>query len=192
MQTSLESVDPTDNVSRELLHTRSVEMRGLRRSDGLYEVEGWLTDRKPYDFQLASVDRIVPAHEPLHDIGVRIVFDAQLKVQDVEDFLTAVPYADCMDSGTSLRRLIGVHMSSGWSREVRSRLGGAQGCTHLVNLLIQMATTAFQAMTIIRKDQPVSVNEEGLPQKIDSCYAYRASGDLVELQWPRWHRKESK
>ena len=40
--------DPT----REELHFRRIDMRGYRRSDGLLEVEGRVTDRKPTDFTL--------------------------------------------------------------------------------------------------------------------------------------------
>jgi len=37
-------------VAREELHFRRIDMRGYRRSDGLYEVEGRVTDVKPRDF----------------------------------------------------------------------------------------------------------------------------------------------
>ena len=36
-----------DAVTREELHFRRIDMRGWRRSDGLYEVEGRVIDHKP-------------------------------------------------------------------------------------------------------------------------------------------------
>ena len=38
---------PDEQVIREEIHHCRIEMRGFRRSDGLYEVEGRVTDRKP-------------------------------------------------------------------------------------------------------------------------------------------------
>ena len=38
----------TSNKSRRLMHTRSVECDGFLRDDGLWEVEAWLRDTKPF------------------------------------------------------------------------------------------------------------------------------------------------
>ena len=73
-------------IAREELHFRRIDMRGYRRSDGLYEVEGQLTDRKPHDFQPASGGRPARAGEPIHDMGVRLVFDDDMTVREVQTF----------------------------------------------------------------------------------------------------------
>src|SRR5438552_1620412 len=78
-------------ITREELHHRRIEMRGYRRSDGLYEVEGRVVDRKPHDFQAVG-GRAVPAQEPIHDMGVRLVFDDEMMVRDVATFTDAAPY----------------------------------------------------------------------------------------------------
>lgn len=176
--------DPT----REELHFRRIDMRGWRRGDGLYEVEGRVVDRKPHDFENASDTRVVPANEPIHDMGVRVVFDENLVVHDVLTFTDAAPYATCPEGGRALKTLKGVRMVSGWSREVRARLGGARSCTHLMELLIPMATTAFQSLGNVRMAGPDRLNAEGRPVKIDSCWAYRAQGELVLRRWPEFHR----
>lgn len=44
-------------VTREELHFRRIDMRGYRRSDGRYEIEGRVIDRKPHDFASASGGR---------------------------------------------------------------------------------------------------------------------------------------
>ena len=36
------------NKSRRLMHTRSIECQGFLRDDGLWEVEAWLRDTKPF------------------------------------------------------------------------------------------------------------------------------------------------
>ena len=67
---------PSDAAAtREELHFRRIDMRGYRRSDGLYEVEGRVTDRKTTEFRPLVGHRHVPPGEPIHDMGVRIVFE---------------------------------------------------------------------------------------------------------------------
>jgi hypothetical protein len=172
-----------NDVARDELHLRRIEMRGFRRSDGLYEVEGRLVDSKPHDFQ-AQFGRAVPAGAPIHDMGVRIAFDAQLLIHAIATFTDAAPYRDCPGGGLALQALKGLRMTSGWGREVRARVGRAQSCTHLVELLVPMATVAFQALSALRQGGPDQLDAQGRPKKIDSCYAYAAGRDLVRRRWP--------
>ncbi len=182
--------EPEPSVTREELHFRRIDMRGWRRSDGLFEVEGRVTDRKPRDYvPWRGGQQVVPAGEPIHDMGVRIVFDAQLRVQGVDTFTESAPYAQCPEGGRALQSLIGLRMTSGWSKEVRSRLGGAHSCTHLMELLIPMATVAHQSLSEQIRSGPERVDATGRPFKINSCYAYGDERDLVKVYWPEFHRK---
>jgi hypothetical protein len=173
---------------RQELHLRQIEMRGFRRSDGLYEVEGRVTDRKPTVFHHPAGGRTVPAHTPVHDMGVRLVFDDELTVHAVNTFTDSAPYPACPEGGRALQTLIGLRMTSGWGKEVRARLGGARSCTHLMELLAPLATTAIQALGTLRVSEPDKLDVNGRPIKIDSCYAYAADGDLVKHRWPRFRQ----
>jgi hypothetical protein len=177
-----------DAVTREELHFRRIDMRALRRSDGLFEVEGRVCDRKTHDFVHPVPGRTVPAGEPVHDMGVRLVFDEQMAVRDIETFTDSAPYAACPEGGRALQSIKGLRMAGGWSREVRERLRGANSCTHLMELLIPMATTAFQSLGFLRISQPERLAADGRPQQIESCYAYAVDGDVVKRRWPRFHR----
>jgi Protein of unknown function (DUF2889) len=180
---------PTDvDATREELHFRRIDMRGYRRSDGLFEVEGRVVDRKPDDFTPYSGGRHVPAGEPVHDMGVRLVYDDQLRVHDVSTFTDASPYAHCPEGGRALLSLKGLRMTSGWSNEVKSRLRGARSCTHLMELLIPMATTAFQSLSATGLTRVDRRDVTGRPVKIDSCYAYGAQRELVRRMWPEYYR----
>lgn len=176
-------------VTREELHFRRIDMRGFKRSDGLFEIEGRVVDRKPRDFS-PRFGRSVPANQPIHDLGVRLVFDENMVVLEVEAFTNAAPYTACPEGGRALQAIKGARMSSGWTREVRSRLGRAANCAHLVEILIPLATAAFQSVSAERMSEPDPVNHEGRPLKIDSCHAYAAHGDLVKLRWPEFHQSE--
>jgi hypothetical protein len=179
-------------ITREELHFRRIDMRGYRRSDGLYEVEGRVTDRKPHDFQVLLGSKHVPAQEPLHDMGVRIVFDEQMLVREIHTFTAAAPYAICPGGGQALQALTGLRLTGGWSKAVRERLGSsAHSCTHLVQLLSPLATVAFQTMSAIRRAEPVRLDATGRPVKIDSCYAYGKGRDLVREHWPEFYQPRS-
>lgn len=177
-----------ENVTRSELHFRRIDMRGFERSDGLFEVEGRVVDTKSMLFKGWLGGRDVPAHEPIHDMGVRIVFDLQMTVIEIETFTDAAPYGNCPGGGQSLQALKGARMSSGWSNQVRERLASATTCTHLMQLLMPMATVAFQTLGNVRRAEDPPRDATGRPLKIDSCFAYGASEALVRDHWPEYYR----
>ena len=179
--------EPTDDVTREELHFRRIDLRGWRRSDGLYEIEGRITDRKPHEFRSPNGTKVIPAGEPLHDMGAKLVFDDDMVVREVSAFTDSAPYDDCFDAGQTLQVLKGLRIAGGWSAEVRKRLGGAQSCTHLSEILISMATAAYQALTVVRAGRPDVVDAAGRPVKVDSCYAYASGRRLVMRRWPNFY-----
>lgn len=176
------------HVTREELHHRRIEMRGFLRSDGLFEVEGRVTDRKSYDFQSLLGGGTVPKGEPLHDMGVRLTFDADLMVHEVETFTEAAPYEICPGGGHALQSLRGLRMTSGWSARVRERLVSHKSCLHLVQLLGPMATVAFQTLSVQRQKPEVDRDQNGRPLKIDTCFAYGAEQSLVRDNWPEFYK----
>ncbi|AOK36223.1 DUF2889 domain-containing protein [Burkholderia cenocepacia] len=179
----------TEHVTREPLHTRQITFEGFRRSDGLFEIEGYLTDRKPHDFAPPSSPRVVPANEQIHDLGLRVVFDLDLVVHQVDTFIRAYPYRECPGGGATLQALVGLRIGAGWSGEVRKRLPPGDTCTHLREILIPLATAAIQAVNPLRAQALLDATDaSGKPLKIDSCFAYGASRELVLQRWPAFHR----
>jgi hypothetical protein len=179
----------SQDVEREVLHHRQIDMHGFRRSDGLFEVEGRVTDRKPFDFSPASGNRTIRAHQAIHDMGVRLVFDASMQVVEVVTFTEAAPYSMCPGGGQALQDIVGMRIGPGWSKEVRRRLAGSGSCTHLMELLMPLATTALQTISPLNAHKPESVDSNGRPRKIDSCYAYSAERALVREHWPAFYRQ---
>ena len=185
------SPQPNDpRVTRTELHLRRVEMRGYARSDGLYEVEGRVVDTKARDFSPPTGGRAVRANEPIHDMGVRLVFDEAMTVHAVETFTDASPFPICVEGGQALRSVVGLRMVSGWSAAVKKRLAGPAACTHLMELLMPLATVAFQTLAEIRLSRP-QLDATGRPTKLDSCYAYGATREVVLRNWPAFHRPEA-
>jgi hypothetical protein len=175
------------NITKEELHFRRIDMRAWRRSDGLFEVESRLVDRKAFDFVRPRSGKFVSAGDAVHELGVRLVFDAAFEVKAISTFTDAAPFDHCPDGGKALQSMVGVRMTSGWGKEVRSRLGGALSCTHLMELLVPMATVAYQSMGGLARNAAEPLDPSGRPKKIDSCYAYGAQQELVLKYWPEFY-----
>lgn len=179
------------SIDREPLHERRIAMSGYRRSDGLYEVEGHLLDTKPHPFTAPGSEHATPAGHAIHDMGVRLVFDDTMRVVAVQTSASALPYAPCWMAGGTLQCLVGLNIGAGWNKEVRRLLSGVQSCTHLMELLGPMATTALQSMVRLRMSRPDPVDAEGRPRKIDSCFAYAADREVVMRRWPEHAKARS-
>ncbi len=169
-------------VAREPIHTRAVEIRGYKRADGLYDVEGHLVDTKPYDFKLAAGLR--PAGEPVHGMWLRITVNRELTIVDAAAAMDAVPYAGCCDAiAPDYRKLVGVAIRAGYHRKLKELFGGVRGCTHVSELAGMLATAVFQSMAG-QGLQPA----DRRPFQLDRCHALDATGPTVARYYPKWYR----
>jgi len=175
-----------ESPGREELHLRRIEMRGYAREDGLYEVDGRVTDTKSQGLTLEGRGHIAPG-EPVHDMWVRLVIDEDMVVHDILTSSDATPYDECGQAQSAMKAMVGAQIRGGWSLLVKERLGGAKGCTHLMELLIPMATAAYQMLSALRLSRPPALDARGVPLKIDSCYAFARHRAIVQRRWPQFH-----
>lgn len=168
------------------IHTRRVECRGYRREDGLWDIEGALVDIKAYTFTNSFRGDIRPG-EPLHAMQIRLTIDDELVIRDVVAVTDAAPYAVCPAIAPAFAKLVGLRIGGGWRKEVLARLGGVQGCTHLVELLWPMATAAYQTVyPILARERPAAA-ETRAPAHLDTCHALARDGEIVRREHPRWY-----
>lgn len=171
-----------NTVAREPVHHRSIELRGYRREDGLYDVEGHLVDTKPFDFKLAAGLR--PGGEPIHDMWLRITVDRALTIVDAAATMDSMPYVShCDRIVPAYMKLVGLAIRPGYTQRVKELLGGVRGCTHLTELAGALATAAFQSMA----GQRVQAADQR-PYQIDKCHALDATGPAVAMYYPKWYR----
>jgi Protein of unknown function (DUF2889) len=175
-------------VARREIHHRAIDMKAYAREDGLYDIEAHLVDRKPFAFQRISTPEPLPAGQPLHDMWIRLTVDDQYFVRGIEAASDVTPYGLCKEAESTLAVLIGERIASGWSSKVKQRLRGAASCTHLMEMLIPMATTAFQGIRALERDHTVPVDPATVKVDLDSCYAYARHRDVVKLYWPQHYR----
>ncbi len=170
-------------AERKHLHSRRYDFRGYRRRDGLWDIEGRLTDTKTYAFGSRQRGEVA-AGEPVHDMSVRLTIDDDFVVREAEAVTDAGPFADCPAIAPAYRRLVGRRIGSGWRRQVRELFAGREGCTHLSEMLGAMATAAFQTMyPVLRREGRAKPARGGNPL-VDSCYAFRSEGPLVQAAPP--------
>lgn len=178
--------------SRQHIHTRQVHCCGYRRDDGLWDIEGHLSDTKTYAFDNDYRGRI-EAGDPVHDMWVRVTVDDNLIVRRVEAVIDKSPFAVCPAITPSFARLEGLSIRPGFLSQVRERLGGIEGCTHLVELMGPIATTAYQTiypyrrrLTQVPGDAPPQPPKER-PRLIGTCHAFRSDGEVVKRLWPDYY-----
>ncbi len=187
---------PTHQPGRRLLHTRQVTCTGYLRDDGLIELEGRLLDTKPSD--LVDVYRYVRAGEPLHQMRVIMLVDGDFVIRKVSAVTEAAPTPECPGIASAYAALEGLRIGPGFTQQVRARMGGAQGCTHLTELLGPMATTLYQSSMPLQVEamRQRAIAEPGYeppkPFVIGGCHAYRVDGEparRLQERWGEWSRQ---
>jgi hypothetical protein len=175
---------------RREIHHRVIDMKAFVRGDGLYEIEANLIDRKPFEFKRSTRLEPVPAGQPLHDLWVRLRVDDELVVRDIEASSEVTPHPVCKEAESTLKALVGERIARGWAVKVKERLRGIASCTHLMEMLIPMATTALQGINGLKKGHGMAEDAHGVPLKIDTCYAYAANRAIVHMLWPSHYRPD--
>lgn len=170
---------------REHLHTRTVEMRGYRRSDGLWDIEGHLTDVKTYPFPNEWRGEIRP-DEPIHDMWIRLTLDG-LTVREIEVATDASPFRICPDVAPNFAAVKELTIGPGWNRRIKELLGGRQGCTHLVELLGALATVAIQSQVGEREKDSDAGLGRSRPRFLDTCHALASDSEVTRRFWPAFY-----
>jgi hypothetical protein len=188
-------------IGRQHLHTRRVTCQGFFREDGLWDIEGRITDEKSYEHANEWRGPLKPG-DFVHDMSIRLTLDRKFTIVDVEAVTDKSPYRICGDVAPDFKKLIGLRIGGGFHREVRARLGGVHGCTHIVELLGPVATTAFQTVSSgkareldrahrAKSDPAPKADAPSKPSRkpyvIDTCHAWAADGPVVKRWAPDFY-----
>jgi len=179
----------TPPTARQHLHTRSIDMRGYQRDDGMFDIEAHLEDTKTYAFGNFDRGQVEPG-EPLHGMWLRLTVDEAMVIRDVEAVSDFTPYTVCPQATPNFRALIGASIGVGFNRVVKERVGGVLGCTHLREVLAQMATVAYQTIGPVKwrraeqaRAAAIAAGETPPPRRsiqIGSCLAYAPDSPVVK------------
>ena len=188
-------------TGRQHLHTRRVTCQGFYRDDGLWDIEGRITDEKTYDHANEWRGSLKPG-DFVHDMSIRLTIDHRFTIVDVEAVTDSSPYRICGDIAPNFRKLIGLRIGAGFTRAVKERLGGVHGCTHLVELLGPVATTAFQTAGSRKANElqnayrqkigkPAKPRDPNQPQRkpymLDNCHTWASDSEVTRRWVPQFY-----
>jgi Protein of unknown function (DUF2889) len=159
------SANDGNETRRRLMHTRSVECEGFLRADGLWEVEAWLRDTKPFTQRADRFRGELKPGEPVHDIGLRLAIDDSMTIREAEAMMRATPYPTCIEVEPILQRLIGERVGPGWREWVRRKIGEGRDTLE---------------------------NQQRLGERpffIGGCHSWRTDGPVVAAMFPQFATK---
>ncbi len=182
------------NKSRRLMHTRSITCEGFLRDDGLWEVEAWLRDSKPFIQPASRFRGELKPGDPVHDIGLRLAIDETMTIHEAEAMMRGTPYLTCVDVEPILARLVGERIGPGWREAVRGKIARLETCTHLMELLGPAVTTLYQTMSHGTKPEgrdslEDQQNSGRRPFFIGGCHSWRTDGPVVAAMFPQFATK---
>ena len=187
----------SEPAAREQVHRRSIEICGYNRDDGLFDIEAHLTDLKNQGFESADRGRVPPGI-PLHEMWLRLTIDEDMRIHGCEAVTDHGPFRVCGGGAATMTRLVGLTIGPGFLKDARQRLGGVEGCTHLREMLQQVATTAYQTLwPVLAKRQaarepPLHISDKAQRRAgsdasamlLNTCHAYASSSPVVKQRWP--------
>lgn len=184
---------PPSTIQRKLKHTRTISIDAYVRDDGLWDIDARINDVKTRDFALASGVRA--SGVPIHDLSLRLTVDQAMTIHQVEAVSDAVPYQDyCNVITPDYKKLVGLNLMRQFRSNVKERVGGNLGCTHLTELAQILPTAVLQAFAgeiLDTRDGAGDTNAAAdatteMPFQLNRCHALRLNAPAVLKFYPRW------
>lgn len=184
MSEMINTIGEVDGAGRRLIHERQITCRGYLRPDGLWDIEGRLADSKTHAVPLAE-GRVIEAGETYHGMLIRVTLDDDFLIREIAVEMAQVPTSECRGAAPGYQQLVGTQIGPGFTRRIKSLFGGVQGCVHLTELLLPIATTAYQtipmarAIVAPRNEHDTTAYIRSTTRLVDTCHALRASGPIA-------------
>ncbi len=170
-------------VKNSPIHERKLEIRTFPLDGDRVVVEGWLRDERLITGYYWDGRPRPPG--VVHHMCVRLLIGGEpISILDAEAEMPQVPNDICPTTGDSITKIIGIPIVSGFSNEVRRRLGGVEGCVHMMHLVLAMGPPALHGYWThhSREPRPLprSMDEvPGLAYLINSCQLWREDGPML-------------
>ena len=183
-------------ASRRPIHTRNIRFEGFLRDDGLWDIEGELKDTKTYGFQ-RSDGTDMPPGTPIHHMRIRVTVDEDMVIREIAAAMGATPFGECQQGVDPMQRMVGARLGPGWRQAIEKALGGVRGCTHLRELLFNLATAAYQTVFPWRERErreagQTSTQASQPPYHLGRCIAWDPHGAVTQRYYPQFFGRELK
>lgn len=171
------------SIAGDRIHARDIRIATYAAGEDSIIVEGTLMDQRLRESYYFTGEKKQPG--TIHHMIVRLLLKGrELLIEEVEVEMPCVPREGCEELRESLRPIIGLSISSGFTNEVKRRIGGIKSCYHLMALVLAMAPAAVQGYFSFRALRPMGV--ENIPREdrlkyipVDTCRMWRRDGPLV-------------
>jgi Protein of unknown function (DUF2889) len=179
-------------TARKPLHTRRISFEGFLRDDGLFDIDAELVDFKSYPIHMRDRGDLAPG-DPIHHMRIRVTVDDTLTIRAIATAMEASPFSECQLATDPMAKLVGVKLGSGWRKAIEGAIGGVAGCTHLRELLFNVATAAFQTIPVFRSQQREAAGEQidpdgPPPYYLGKCMSWDYGGPVVQRLMPMFYR----
>jgi hypothetical protein len=167
-----------------------VVFRGYRRDDGLWDIEAEISDTKTYQLDLAEGVPVAPG-EPVHGMAIRATVDDGMTIREIASAMDHTPYGECQQGVDPMQKMVGVTMGPGWRQAIEKALGGIKGCTHLREVLFNMATAAYQTIPgyrdrLRREAGAPPPHGDQPPYHLGKCIAWDFDGAVTRRHYPQF------
>ena len=177
--------------ARKLLHTRRISFQGFLRDDGLWDIDAELHDSKSYPIHMRDRGDLA-AGEAIHHMRIRVTVDDSLTIREIATAMDSAPFSECQAAADPMTKLVGVTLGAGWRKAIDGAIGGVAGCTHLRELLFNVATAAFQTIPVYRSQQKEAEGQrpdaDAPAYYLDKCMSWDTAGPVVQRLMPMFYR----
>ncbi|MFN8036325.1 MAG: DUF2889 domain-containing protein [Acidimicrobiia bacterium] len=170
--------DTTDDAP--VVHRRTIEIEARDEGDDL-AITCRLRDERPYtEFE---------SRRFVHDMELRVrVRQRDLTITASSATMHRYPHIECADIEGAFADLVGLRVGRGFTRAVKERLGGPNGCAHLTHLAGLVGPAVIQASTSARnrRSSELDVDVRALAHLRNTCHLWADAGpgeQKVALGW---------
>lgn len=168
-------------------HRRTIIADGYEREDGLWDIEARMTDVKSETVDNPERGGYVASGEAFHDMKLRLTLDRTLLIHEVEAVIDESPFTMCPGAVHIFKRLEGTRIGPGWQRKAKELVGGAQGCTHLHELLPVLATTTVQSLWPSMEEDVMTAGSKIM---LNTCRTWAQDSDVIRRYVPDLYNPE--
>ena len=161
------------------IHKRSIDVESFPLEGGQVLIVGHLVDHHSFDVEPIKGD-IKPAGI-IHDMTLELeVGLSDFKINAVRGTMAKRPYPACIEALPAVDEIVGLSVVSGFTRNMKQRIGGPKCCAHLVSLLLAMAPVVLQSAQEV-DEQPVQPRPIETSAIANTCHVWRADGPLFPI-----------
>lgn len=144
------------------IHKRAIQLLTYPLDDDKMIVHGVLKDHRYISVFDATGACKLPG--VIHHIDVKLLINLNLLIiEEAEAQMIKVPIPECRKTLDNMLRIKGLEVKSGFSKNIRSIVGGKDGCNHLSQLIVVMGQEIISGWLTYKRR-----NKQKLPEYVEN------------------------